>query len=288
MHSRKVILAIVLIAIVGFGALWLLGYIPFGMTEATYVGVSYTSNVQTASPAIANYTPMITIETYKTKIYFWQPNCTVREATRNTFIEKLQQYNITVHITKTLKISNNATGELYFYRTFEFATGVDRKIEVYIANVQIPEGTILKVEIHIDIYVEIPLILTWQKTIDRTFYTESKSDSTNTTPYVTLVGRLVETPLPPGLIGIPELKMIALELTKDVWIQPSMSLDWQYNYLYVYLRKDGHPVVDITTLGLTTNDLGSLVQVSGQLSKDANGNLWLDVEKIVKVEVVTQ
>lgn len=280
--SKTVAVVLVLIAVVAvFGYLYMTDMIPGLSTEATYVGISYCSDVQTGS-WIRNYSSTITVETYKTRIFVWQNNCTVRTTTRNRFLEKLAPYNVTVHFLKSIKISNNETGEVYFYRVMEFTTGEDRKIEIYITK-PIPEGTVLKIEIHVEITVTAPT-LTWNKTVDKVLYTKY-TNVTREAPYVSLTGKLAEVPYPTaGGIGIQPM-IIALDISPEYWIQPTLQLNWQYNKVYVYLKKNGSPVTDITMIGFTREDLGCIVQATGRLSKDSAGNLWLDVELIKKMEL---
>jgi hypothetical protein len=145
--------------------------VPGLTAEATYVGISFTSGIQTSSPQISRFNMNITVETYKTRIskIAPPPTCTVRNYTRNCFKEKLGQYGATVQIYKTITISNNQTGQIYLQKTFNFTSGEDRKIETIITQ-PIPPNTTLKIEIQIQITITTPHF-TWTKTITKTITT---------------------------------------------------------------------------------------------------------------------
>jgi hypothetical protein len=147
--------------------------IPGLTVEATYVGVTFSSGIQTSSPQISRFNMTINVETYKTKVsrIVPPPTCTVRNFTRNCFKEKLGQYGATVQMYKTLTISNNETGEIYFQTTFNFTSGEDRKIEILMTQ-PIPPNATLKIDIHIEITVATPHY-TWTRTIEKTIYTKT-------------------------------------------------------------------------------------------------------------------
>jgi hypothetical protein len=145
--------------------------VPGLTAEATYVGISFTSGIQTSSPQISRFNMNITVETYRTRIskITPSPTCTIRNYTRNCFKEKLGQYGATVQIYKTITISNNQTGQIYLQKTFNFTSGEDRKIETIITQ-PIPPNATLKIEIQIQITITTPTF-TWTKTITKTITT---------------------------------------------------------------------------------------------------------------------
>lgn len=271
--SKTTVVLIALAIIVVFAFLYVSNMItvpiPGLSTEATYVGISFSSDVQTGSPRIANYTSYINVETYKTRVYVWQPEFRVVNSTRDCFKLKLGNYSVIVSFYKTMKISNNDTGEVYFYRVMNFTSGVDRKIEILIKQ-PIPENVTLRIDIHIEISVSIPALnYVWSKTIDRTIYTKSGSVFTTNGNriYVTVYGRLVNT-----TIGI-----LALEVKKYSWVNPSMdiaSLDFN---LY-YLRHNGVPVHSPEEINLSSEALNQIIFVQGVLSK-SDSQIWIDVER---------
>lgn len=271
----KTVALIVLVAVGVFAFLYVSNIIavpiPGLSTEATYVGISFSSDVQTGSPRIANYTPYINVETYKTRVYVWQSEFKVVNTTRDCFRLKFGNYSIVVSFYKTMKISNNDTGEVYFYRTMNFTSGVDRKIEILIKQ-PIPENVTLRIDIHIEISVSIPTLnYVWSKTIDRTIYTKSSSSySLNSNRMYTIItGKLIETST--GL---------ALQ-TNDYWIQPKMDVT---AFSLIYLRRNGAPVFKPSEIGLPDSALNQIVWVRGVLYKDVFG-VYIEVESAGQYEV---
>jgi len=271
---------IVVIAIASYGTLYYAGYIDqwFG-SGMTYVGISYSSNLQTGS-FIVDYAPQITIEQYRIKRLpdFSRYNYNVKESQRNTFAEKLQQYNINLTIHQIVVITNNETGQIIFSRIFNFTSGSDRKIEIYFDNSALPLGTVLRIEINVSISVTCTMF-TWQKQFEKTFYTQVKEGNTIDKPEVTLTGKLVEKTHP----GMIQITVVALEVDKNSWIEPVPNL-WlsDTTKIYVYLSLKTASLAD---MGL---QIGDMVAVSGQLSKDAQGILWLEVSSIRKADAIIQ
>ena len=276
----KYIIAIVLIVIAIGGYLIYTGQLPISglTTEATYVGVSFSSDIQTASPSISRFNTTINVETYKTTVskIVPPPTCTIRNSTRNTFMEKLGQYGVTVYFYSTMTIRNNETGEVYFQRTFNFTSGEDRKIEVLILN-PIPDNVTLRIDIHIEISITSSMF-TWSKVIDRTIYTKTGTTYTSAKLYTTITGILVNVSAPSGGASIPEIKFLAVQLQSYQWVYPIIPLSTPS--ITIYLKYQGQLVTDPTVLGLTESDIGSTVIVSGWLSKDSYGNIYIEVEEI--------
>ena len=241
--------------------------VPGLTTEATYVGVSYSSNIQTASPSISSGNVTINVETYKTSVsrIAPPPTCRVYNSTRNTFMQKLGQYGVTVSFYSSMTIRNNATGEIYFQRTFNFTSGEDRKIEVLILN-PIPENTTLRIDIHIEIHIT-STMFTWSKVIDRTIYTKSGSAYTPSKPYTSINGVLTNT-----------TSGLALQLKSEEWCKPTMS--FTSPTITIYLTYHGQRVTNLSVLGLTNDIIGKYVTVSGYISKDSYGNIYIEVERI--------
>ena len=260
--------------------------VPGFTTEATYVGVSYSSNIQTASPSISSGNVTINVETYKTTVskIAPPPTCRVYNSTRNTFMQKLGQYGVTVSFYSSMTIRNNATGEVYFQRTFNFTSGEDRKIEVLILN-PIPENTTLRIDIHIEIHVT-STIFTWSKVIDRTMYTKTGTTYSPDKPYTSVNGILVQASAPIGTVGIPEVKFLAIQIRQYEWVHPTMSFNM--SNILIYIKYHGTLVSDPTILGLTSEDIGKQVIASGVLSRDNYGNIYIEVEKITVAEVSIQ
>jgi hypothetical protein len=246
--------------------------VPGLTTEATYVGVSYSSNIQTASPSISACNVTINVETYKTTVskIAPPPTCRVYNSTRNTFMQKLGQYGVTVSFYSSMTIRNNATGEIYFQRVFNFTSGEDRKIEVLILN-PIPENTTLRIDIHIEIHVT-STRFTWSKVIDRTIYTKSGSACTPSKPYTSISGTLVNT-----------TSGLALQLKSEEWCKPTMS--FTSPTITIYLTYHGQRVTDLSVLGLTNDIIGKYVTVSGYISKDSYGDIYIEVERITEISI---
>jgi hypothetical protein len=286
---NKYIIALVLIAIAIGGYLIYTGQLPIpGLTtEATYVGTSFSSDMQTASPSISSFNTTINVETYKTTVskIAPPPTCTIRNSTRNAFMEKLGQYGVTVYFYSTMTISNNETGEVYFQRTFNFTSGEDRKIEVLILK-PIPDNVTLRIDIHIEISIT-SATFTWSKTIDRTIYIKTGTAYTPTKPYTTITGVLVNTTppvFPIGTISASEWEVLAVQLQSYQWVYPTMSFSTPS--IIIYLKYHGQLVSDPTILGLTETDISLPVIVSGYLSKDSYGYIYIEVENIAKSEVI--
>jgi len=270
---NKYIIAIVLIAIAIGGYLIYTGQLPIpGLTtEATYVGISFSSDMTTASPSISTFNMTINVESYKEKVFITMPNCSIKESTRNPFMEKLNQYGVTVSMYKTMTISNNDTGEVYFSKTFNFTSGADKKIEVLIMN-PIPDNVTLRIDIHIEISITSSMF-TWSKVIDRTIYT--KTAYTPTEPYTEITGVLTNT-----------TSGLAVQLQSYQWVSPTMSFSTPS--VTIYLKYQGQSVFDPTVLGLTQDAIGKRVEVSGSISKDSYGNIYIEVEEIEIEETSTQ
>jgi len=275
--NKTAIVVVVLLVLAIAGYLYFSGMlsVPGLTTEATYVGVSYSSNIQTASPSISACNVTINVETYKTTVSKIAPpsTCRVYNSTRNTFMQKLGQYGVTVSFYSSMTISNNATGEIYFQRIFNFTSGEDRKIEVLILN-PIPENTTLRIDIHIEIHIT-STRFTWSKVIDRTIYTKTGSAYTPNKPYTTISGILVNT-----------TNGLALQLRSDEWVKPTMS--FVSPTITIYLTYHGQRITDLSVLGLTNDIIGKYVMVSGCISKDSYGNVYIEVEKITVAEVSIQ
>jgi len=260
--------------------------VPGLTTEATYVGISFSSNIQTSSPSISMFNTTINVETYKKRISVIAPpsNCTVRNSTRNCFMEKLAQYNISIYFYKSITISNNATGEIYFQKVFTFTSGEDRKIEILIMK-PIAENATLKIDIHIEISIT-SSVFSWSKVIDRTIYTKTGTTYSPDKPYTSVNGILVQTSAPAGSVGVPEVKYLAIQIRQYEWVYPSMS--FTAPNILIYIKYHGTLVSDPTVLGLTSEDIGKQVTASGVLSRDNYGNVYIEVEKITVAEVSIQ
>jgi hypothetical protein len=215
----------------------------------------------------------INVESYKEKVFITAPNCSIKESTRNPFMEKLNQYGVTVSMYKTMTISNNNTGEVYFSKTFNFTSGADRKIEVFIMK-PIPDNVTLRIDIHIEISIT-SATFSWSKVIDRTIYTKTGTAYTSTKPYTEITGVLTNT-----------TSGLALQLQSYQWVYPTMSFSTPS--ITVYLKHQGQSVFDPTVLGLTQDAIGKRVEVSGNISKDSYGNIYIEVEEIEIEEASTQ
>jgi hypothetical protein len=55
----------------------------------------------------------------------------------------------------------------------------------------------------------------------------------------------------------------------------------------IYLKHNGQLVADPTVLGLTQDAIGKRVEVSGSISKDSYGNIYIEVEEIEIEEAST-
>ena len=178
-----------------------------------------------------------------------------------------------------MTISNNETGEVYFSKTFNFTSGVDRKIEILITN-PIPGNATLRIDIHIEISIT-SATFTWSKVIDRTIYTKTGTAYTPTKPYTTITGVLTYAP-PTGTNAVP----LAVQLQSYQWVSPTMSFSTPS--ITIYLKHNGQLVADPTVLGLTQDAIGKRVEVSGSISKDSYGNIYIEVEEIEIEEASTQ
>jgi len=280
---NKYIIAIVLIAIAIGGYLIYTGQLPIpGLTtEATYVGISFSSDMQVSSSDISNFNMTTNVETYRKVISLISPpaNYSIKESNRDSF-DKLSQYNISVHVFKSITIANNRIGEVYFNKLFEFKSGTDRKIEILIIK-SIPDNDTLRIDISVQINVN-SFAFTWYRTISTTIFTKVTA-CTSDNPYVTITGTLMYDGSPVGTNLVP----LAIQLQSYQWVSPTMSFGQQYA-ITIYLKYHGTIISDPTILGLTESDIGSTVMVSGYLSKDSYGNIYIEVENIAKVEVTIQ
>jgi hypothetical protein len=199
-------------------------------------------------------------------------------------MEKLAQYNISIYFYKSITISDNATGEIYFQKVFTFTSGEDRKIEILIMK-PIAENATLKIDIHIEISIT-SSVFSWSKVIDRTIYTKTGTTYSPDKPYTSISGILIQASAPTGTVGIPEAKFLAIQIRQYEWIYPSMSFNMPN--IVIYIKYHGTLVSDPTVLGLTSEDIGKQVSASGVLSRDNYGNVYIEVEKITVSEVSIQ
>jgi lysyl-tRNA synthetase class II len=193
-------------------------------------------------------------------------------------MEKLKMYNVIVNFTKTMTISINETGQVIFNRTMTFASGLDQKFEFYFDNSTVPRNCTLKIQMDIFMSVYFPITQqTWTKEIHKTIYTHvGDISTTNAGEYeVTLTGKLAQVAIPGTNVA-----SYALEVDSSSWINPQMSITWSLNKTDIYLK-----VSDLTAFNVA---VGDIVTVEGTLSRDASGNLWIDIENIEKVEVSAQ
>jgi hypothetical protein len=177
---------------------------------------------------------------------------------------------------KSIAIANDRTGEVYFNKLFEFRSGNDRKIEILIIK-SIPDNDMLRIDISVQINVN-SSAFTWYRTMSTTIFTKVTA-CTSDNPYVTITGTLMYDGSPVGTNLVP----LAIQLKSYSWVCPTVSLNQWNGAIIIYVKYQGKLVAIPETLGLSNSDIGQQVVVSGHLSKDNRGNVYIEVEKIETV-----
>jgi hypothetical protein len=135
----------------------------------------------------------------------------------------------------------------------------------------IPDNVTLRIDIHIEISITSATFGAWSKTIDRTIYTKTGTTYTPTKPYVTITGTLINT-----------TSGLAVQLQSYQWVSPTMSFSTPS--ITIYLKYQGQLVTTQTEIGKTLMNLiinhEPEVIVSGWLSKDNYGNMYIEIENV--------